>query len=42
MNPKNKKKILGFDIKINYNADENTDVFDFYAEDDPYKEIIIS
>ena len=42
MNPKNGKKILGFDVKISYNPDENTDVFDFYEEDDPFKEIITS
>jgi len=42
MEPKNRKKILGVDIKIDYNSDENTDVFDFYQEDDPFKEIITS
>ena len=42
MDPNCRKKILGFDVKIEYKADENTDVFDFYEEDDPFKEIITS
>ena len=36
------KKILGIHIKINYNSAINTDIFDYFDEDDPYKEIIVS
>ena len=42
METRNYKKILGVDVKIDYNPTVETDVFDFYEEDDPFKEIITS
>jgi|GEM_PF-4727673 len=29
-------------VEINYNEEVETDVFDYFEDDDPFKEIIIS
>ena len=42
MNPKKEKDNPREKITINYNEKVDTDTFDYFEEDDPFKEIIIS
>jgi len=42
MNLKKEKKHPRGRITINYDEDANNDTFDYFEDDDPFKEIIIS
>jgi len=42
METKKKKFRPGIDFKIDYDSDAETDIFDYFEDDDPFKEIIIS
>lgn len=36
------KKNLNKKVKINYNSEIETDTFNYFEDDDPFKEIIVS
>ena len=42
MDRKKKRNFQQEEVKINYNEEIETDTFDYFKDDDPYKEIIIS
>lgn len=41
MNKKEDNNNLTKKVKINYNSEIETDTFDYFEDDDPFKEIIV-
>ena len=42
MDKQDDKNNLAKKVKINYDSEIETDTFDYFEDDDPFKEIIIS